>query len=144
MGRSAIGYAVAAIAGIIALAIVADAARSLYGTYRYQNRINRVAPGEVQLDGLQLTFSRGRYHLTGTIHNLSPRYALSEVTIALVVEDCLKGACHEQAQGTAHVGCHVPPNQSSRFDFDNVMLTAPLTPLGERRLTSRVAYTVAE
>ena len=43
------------IAAIIALVVVADVARSLSGTYRYEKKINRVAPSEVQLDGLQLT-----------------------------------------------------------------------------------------
>jgi hypothetical protein len=98
----------------------------------------------VQLDSVQLTFTRGRYHLSGQIHNLSPTFTLHEVTIAFLVEDCVKGDCHEQAQGTAHVGCQVPPTQWAPFDHDDVFLSAALTPRGERRLTSRVAYTVAE
>ncbi len=142
--RYAIGGTVAGIAAIIALVVVADVARSLSGTYRYEKKINRVAPSEVQLDGLQLTFTRGRYHLSGQIHNRSSTYTLREVTIAFAVEDCVKGECHDQAQGTAHVGCHVAPDQSATFESDDVMLSAALTPRGERRLTSRVAYTVAD
>jgi hypothetical protein len=142
--RHPVGCTVAGMAAILAIMVVGDVARSFYGTYKYQKRINRVSPGEVQLEGVQLTFTRGRYHLSGQIHNGSSTYALREVTIAMVIEDCVNGECHEQAQGTAHVGCHVPPNQSAMFDFENVILSAALTPRGERRVNSRVAYTVAD
>lgn len=142
--RFAIGCAVAAVGATIALAIAADIGRSFYDSYRYEKRINRVAPNEVQLDAVELTFSGGRYHLSGSIRNESARDTLREVTIAFVVEDCVDGACHQQAEGTAHVGCHVPPKQSARFSVDDVLLSAALSPRGERRLTSRVAYTVAE
>lgn len=131
-------YTAAAIAGVIAWAIVADVARSLRNVSRQKQAMERIAPTQIQLDSLQLTGTAPAYRLSGQVHNLSPSYTLTDVVFELVVEDCVKGQCHEQARGHGEVIRRVPPNQSVVFESAIVSLPAIAQSLGERRLSYHV------
>lgn len=137
-----IGCTLAALVACLVLYAVADFARSLYREHQYQKTVNRIPPSEVQADGLQLTrTTAGHYRLRGEIHNLSHTYSLYSARLVVVVQDCVNGECHEQAEGLADVNRQVPPGQSATFLAEEVILPNLASPLGERRLTSRVAYT---
>ncbi len=140
--RRAIGYTALALVALVGLAVAADLARSLREISRENQAMERIQPREVRLDDLELTGSgRENYRLTGLLHNASPNYTLTDVRFRLIVEDCVKGACREQARGYAEVIRRVPPNQAAMFDTSIVTLPTMASPRGERRLTCQVFLT---
>ena len=141
--RRPIGYTALALVALVGLAVAADLARSLREISRARQAMELIPTREVQVDDLQLTGSgRESYRLTGLLHNASPSYTLTDVRFRLIVEDCVKGECREQARGYAEVIRPVPPNQAAMFDTSIVTLPTMASPLGERRLTYQVFLTV--
>jgi hypothetical protein len=143
--RQAIGWSIAIVYGLVILAVVALLVTGLFQIRRDKRIAERIAPSEVQLTDLQLTRgdkAPGEYRLSGRVHNLSQRYALSDVRLVLIVEDCVRGNCQQQAQGQAEVIRSVQPGESDDFSTPIVQLPTMAPPLGERRLSYRVWNTV--
>src|SRR5262245_31104523 len=115
---------VVAVLGVLLLAIIAyDVALSVIQLRRERGAQKLIAPREVQLDGLRLEGSRrDAFELSGVIRNLSPSYVLKDARVTLVVEDCVKGDCREQARGHAEVIRRVPPNEAAVFATRSVSL----------------------
>jgi hypothetical protein len=137
-----IGYTLAVLVACFALYVAADVARSFYGADQYQQSLKRIPPNEIRVDDLRLLPKLpGNYRLRAQIHNLSPTYTLYSVRVVVTVDDCVMGKCQQQAEGLADLVGRAPPNQSATFFAEELILPALAQPLGERRLTSRVAYT---
>jgi len=52
------------------------------------------------VDDLRLLPKRpGNYRLRAQIHNLSATYNLYSVRVVVIVDDCVMGKCHQQAEG---------------------------------------------
>jgi hypothetical protein len=137
-----IGYTLAVLVGCFVLYVAADVARSFSGAYRYEQSLKRIAPNEVRVDDLRLLPKLpGNYRLRAQVHNLSATYTLYSVRVVVTVDDCVRGECHQQAEGLADLVGQAPPNQSATFFAEELILPALDQPLGERRVTSRVAYT---
>jgi len=137
-----IGYTLAVLVACFVLYVASDVARSFYGAYRYQQSLTRISPNEVRVEELRLLAKRvGNYRLRAQVHNLSPTYTLYFVRVVVVVDDCSRGQCHQQAEALADLVGQAPPNQSATFFAEELLLPALDQPLGDRRLTARVAYT---
>ncbi len=137
--RRVIGWTVAVVWILVVLAIAAVVALALRDINRGRQARERIAPREVRIDDLRLTGnSADTYRLTGTVRNLSARYTLTDVTFALVVEDCVSSGCTEQARGHGEVIRRVPPRGTVEFSVDTVVLPGIAPGLGERRLSYRV------
>jgi hypothetical protein len=137
-----IGYPVAVLVGGFVLYVAADVARSLSDASRYEQSLKRIAPNEVRVDDLRLLPKRpGNYRLRAQVRNLSPTYTLYEVRVVVTVDDCVRGACQQRAEGTTDLVGQAAPNQSAIFFAEELILPDLAQPLGEWRLTSRVAYT---
>lgn len=143
--RRPIGVLAAGVTALLLLAVAAEVVKSISQARRELQAQRRIAPREIQLDGMQLTaISATNYRLTGVVHNLSPTWTLTDVRFWMRVEDCVNGACREQARGHVEVIRRVPPNQASVFSTEIVSLPAIAPPLGERRLSYDVYLTVGQ
>jgi hypothetical protein len=137
-----LAYIVAALLAGLVLYIAADLVRTFSGTYRYKRSLERIAADEVRVDDLRLMPKRpGNYRLRAQVHNLSRTYTLHEVRVVVTLDDCVKGECRAQAEGLADLVGQAPPNQSAIFFAEELILPALRQPVGERRVTARVAYT---
>jgi len=142
--RRSIVSSVAILAACFALYVAGDVMRSVYGANRYKQRLKRIAPNKVRVDNLRLLPKRpGIFRLRAQVHNSSPTYTLDEVSLDVIVDDCVNGDCRQVAKGSADLFGRALPNQSATFFAEELILPELPQPLGERRLTSRIAYTRA-
>jgi hypothetical protein len=143
--RAWVGWAVAALVALVVLYVVADLVRSFAQIDRDRLATERIAVTDVQVDDLRLSgTSEHDYRMSGLLRNLSPTYTLTDVRFDLVVLDCVKDDCHEQSRGHVEVIRRVPPSQSAMFDTSIVSLRPMLSPIGERRFTTRVYLTFGQ
>jgi hypothetical protein len=143
--RRPIGFAAAVLIVLLGLAMLADLARTFRELSEQKKARERIASSQIQLDDLQLTgTSRANYRLRGLLHNRSQTFTLTDLVFDVIVEDCVKGECREQARGHAEIVRRVAPSQSYGFDTDDVMLPALAPSRGDRRVTCRIVTTVGQ
>jgi len=83
-----------------------------------------IKPEEIQLDHMEFKQGYGgSYNVNGRIHNKSTEYTLTELTLQIVMSDCVdqqqSGECEVVGETTMRIITHIPSNQARDFK-DNV------------------------
>jgi len=129
---------------ILAVAVVAGLYFYFQNEHEKEASLSRISQSDLALDNLMLLPDFGSYKLTGRVTNRSPRYALSDFTLKISMQDCIgepeKESCVTIGENSEYIYLQIPPGQAR--DLNESVYFSGGAPKAKGRLTWQ--YSVAE